>query len=49
MILGNCNDIINELTRCGGHYTFWNLEEWKEFKSEKGRLFKWMKILDGLL
>ena len=47
MIVMNCNDIWEEITRGGGHYSMWTLDQWKTWKQH--RLTKWLNILESLL
>ena len=46
-IICDCNDILDHITRNGGHYDFWTVEKWKEFKYEN--LSAWMFILEEIL
>ncbi|CAG0892363.1 unnamed protein product [Cyprideis torosa] len=47
MIVMNCNDLWDEITRKGGNYTMWSLPEWKQWK--ENRLKKWLEIFEALL
>lgn len=47
MMYLNCNDILNEITRDGGHYDFWDQGKWDTFVT--GRLSQWMSLLDRVL
>jgi hypothetical protein len=47
MIYCHSNDILNELTRDGGHYDFWDQAKWDTFIAT--RFNKWMTLLQKLL